>query len=135
MQEEQPVSRLALFNNHLLAQDPSADTFDYLRGFRLISTDARNHIDLRLGDAVWRRPWLRRANEFCNDLPAGTALVPGAPLNAGLERMIRNNEMAELVTGMDEFKMDATTQELCIQQLQSMLCPHARFVPGALHPL
>jgi len=123
MQQEQPVSGLALFNNHLVSEEPSAATYNYLRGLRVISTDARNRIDIRLHDDNWRASWLRRANEFCNDLPAGTALVPGAPVNAGLERMIRNNEMADLVVGMDEFRLDATTQELCIQQLKAILDP------------
>jgi len=123
MQQEQPISGLALFNNHLLLQDPSAATYNYLRGLRVVSTDARNRIDIRLHDDNWRASWLRRANEFCNDLPAGTALLPGAPVNAGLERMIRNNEMADLVVGMDEFRLDATTQELCIQQLKAILDP------------
>jgi hypothetical protein len=50
-------------------------------------------------------------------------LAPGAPTNAGLERMIRSNQMAQLVTGMDEFLMDENTQQLCIQQLQAMLQP------------
>jgi len=42
--------------------------------------------------------------------------------------MIQTNQMAELVVGMDEFKMDANTQEQCIQQLEAMLDPP--YAPG-----
>jgi len=132
MQAEQPVSLRAIFINHIRDQDPSAATFNHLRDLRLVCTEARNRIDFRLHDDNWRASWLRRAHEFCNDLPTGTALVPGTPLNAGVERMIRNDLMAELVTGMNEFKMDATTQQMCIQKLQAMLDPP--YVPGTPYP-
>jgi hypothetical protein len=49
--------------------------------------------------------------------------------------MIRDNDMAELVAGMNEFRMDATTQRLCIEQLHCMLCPHNGVLPGTLHHL
>jgi len=126
--QNDPVTSLALFHNYLAAQDPSPATFDYLREQRLVGRATKNHVEHLLGDDNWRAPWLRRAHEFCNDLPAGTALVPGAPLNAGLERMIVNDEMSDLVTGMHEFRMDATTQERCIHQLYFMLNPYD--VPG-----
>jgi len=121
-----------MFFNHLREQDPSQATFDYLRTRRAVCRRARNRVDNVLADADWCGPWLQRAHEFCNDLPAGMRLAPGAPPNVGLERMIQTNPMAELVIGMHEFKMDATTQELCIQQLQAMLEPP--FVPGVQNP-
>ena len=102
--QNDPVTPLALLHNYLATQDPSPATFDYLREQRLVCHATKNHVEHLLGDDNWRAPWLRRAHEFCNDLPAGTALVPGAPLNAGLERMIVNDEMSDLVTGMHEFR-------------------------------
>ena len=129
-----PTSGQNLFNEHILTQDPSSSTFNYFHKLRLVSKDAQKHIKLRLDNTTWRQAWIRRGNEFCNDLPAGTALAPDAPLNAGLERMIRINRMEELVQGMDEFRIDETTQTLCIEQLQYMLRPHAKFMPGNKYP-
>ena len=132
----------ALFLEHLAAQDASQATFDYLNTRRVVNRGARDFVDDRFGDAVWRAPWLQRAHEFCNDLAPGALLVPGTPPNAAIERMIHDNQMAELVVGMDEFKMDATTQQVCIQQLQTMLLaplmlgvhnPHQMQAAATLH--
>ena len=125
-----------IFLHHLLSQNPSQDTFKYLRSRRGVDINARDIVDSVMADALWRKPWLTRAHEFCNDLAPGMLLAPGAPTNAGLERMIRSNQMAQLVEGMDEFLMDENTQQLCMQQLQAMMLPPymPNTVNNNLHP-
>ena len=129
---QDPMEALSHFHNYMTAQVPSQATFDYVREQRRVNSGTRDHVDELLANDNWRKPWHARALEFCNDLLPGTGLAADDPPNAGLERMIRDNAMQELVTGMQEFKMHASTQESCIRQLHIMLIP--TIVPGVLNP-
>jgi len=105
--------------------DPTQDTFSHFRFLRTASTSIRDTVDHRLQNPLWMANWHRRALEFRNDLAVGAALLPGAPVDAGLFRMISLGLYMELKIGMREFVTDENMQAAIMAMLRSSLS----FVP------
>ena len=107
----------ALMQAHALMQAQLASQAAFQGAMPLMPDNA----DREHACALEQSAWLRRAEEFRDDLAPSTILSAGEPHNISLIRMITNGQYVELMRGMHEFVLDLPTQVAILRLLHQHL--------------